>query len=154
MTQTILKIAKGDRTIIKFSTQRKFSEVLNKKNKLKYLDIGKYGLNDGSRIYIIESVCPYQHKLWSKCKVITSFYMINGILQVKKSKHDNHNLQWRFTAVQWAGITSKSCKKIFSVCLQVFFSEVSYELRKRKNKFILIFWQIHYILLFSNMSIK
>ena len=85
---------KGDRTIIKFSSRRKSSEVLNKKKKLKNLDIGKYGLNDGSRIYINESLCPYYHGLWGKCKglwqdkVITSFYTINGILRVKKFEHD------------------------------------------------------------------
>ena len=43
---------KGDRTKNKFSSRRKSSEVLNKKKKLRNLDIGKYGLNDGSRIYI------------------------------------------------------------------------------------------------------
>ena len=32
---------KGDRTMIKFSSRRKSSEVLNKKKKLKNLDIGK-----------------------------------------------------------------------------------------------------------------
>ena len=42
---------KGNRTIIKFSSRRKSSEVLNKKKKVKNLDIGKYGFNDGSRIY-------------------------------------------------------------------------------------------------------
>ena len=50
---------KGDRTVIKFSSQMKSSEVLNKKKKLKNLDIGKYGLNDGPRIYINESLYPY-----------------------------------------------------------------------------------------------
>ena len=50
---------KGDRTIIKFSYRIKSSEVLNKKK----IEIGKYGLNDGSRIYINESLCPYYHKL-------------------------------------------------------------------------------------------
>ena len=49
---------KGDKTIIKFSSRRKSSEVLNKKKKLKNLDIGKYGPNDGSRIYNNESLCP------------------------------------------------------------------------------------------------
>ena len=76
---------KGDRTIIKFSSRRKSTEVVNKKKKLKNLDIGKYGLNDGSRIYINESLCPYYRGLWGKCKglwqdkVIASFYTINGI---------------------------------------------------------------------------
>ena len=76
---------KGDRTTIKFSSRRKSSEVLNKKKKLKNLDIGKYGLN---------GLCPYYRGLWVKCKelwqdkVITSFYRINGILRIKKSEHD------------------------------------------------------------------
>ena len=76
---------KGDRTIIKFSSQRKSSQVLNKTRKHKHLDIGKYGLNDGSRIYINKSLCPYYCGLWGKCKGllqdkdITSFYTINCI---------------------------------------------------------------------------
>ena len=37
---------KRDRTTIKFSSRRKSSEVLNKKKKLKNLDIRKYGLNE------------------------------------------------------------------------------------------------------------
>ena len=78
---------KGDRTIINFSSQRKSSQVLNKKKKLKNLDTGKYGFNDGSRIYINESLCPYYRGLWGKCKgfwqdkVIASFYTINGKLK-------------------------------------------------------------------------
>ena len=85
---------KGDRTIIKFSSRKKSSEVLNKKKKLENSDIGKYGFNDGSRIYINESLRPYYSELWGKCKSIwqdqdrASFYRINGILRVKKSKHE------------------------------------------------------------------
>ena len=58
---------KRDRTIIKFISRRK-STVLNKKKKLKNLDTGKYGRNDGSRIYMNESLCPYYRGLWVKCK--------------------------------------------------------------------------------------
>ena len=85
---------KGDRTLIEYSSLRKSSEVLNKKRKLKNLDLGKYGLNDGSRIFISESLCRYHCGLWGKYKglwqdkVITLFYTINGILWVKKSEHD------------------------------------------------------------------
>ena len=61
---------KGDRTIIKFSSQRKFSKVLNKKKKLKKLDIGKYGFNDVLSIYINESLWPYYRRLWSKWKCL------------------------------------------------------------------------------------
>ena len=58
------------------------------------LDIGKYGLNDGSRVYINESLCPYYRGLWGKCKgllqdkVKAYFYTINAILRVKKSEQD------------------------------------------------------------------
>ena len=38
---------KADRTLMKFSSRRRSSEVLNKKKKFKHFDIGKYGLNDG-----------------------------------------------------------------------------------------------------------
>ena len=77
---------KGDRTIIKFASRKKSSEVLNNKKKLKNLDIGKYGLNDGSRIYIDKSLCSYFRGLCGKCKglwhdkVIASFYTVNDIL--------------------------------------------------------------------------
>ena len=59
-------------------------------------------------------------------KVITSFYNIIGVLKVKKIHY--HNQQWRFMAVQRAGIPSKSRKKILWVCLKVFFSEARYQL--------------------------
>lgn len=59
---------KGNSTIIKFSCQRKSSELLNKKKKPKNLDIRKYDLNDGSRIYINESLCLYYRGLWEKMK--------------------------------------------------------------------------------------
>ena len=64
------------------------------KTELKSLDIGKYGLNDGSKIYIDENISLYYRTSWGKCarlwqdKVIASFYTINGILWVKKSEHD------------------------------------------------------------------
>ena len=89
-----LQRIKGDTTITKFSSRRKSSEVLNKKKKLKNLDIGKYGFNDGSMIYINESLCPYYRELLGKYKdlwqdkVIASFYTINGILSVEKSEYD------------------------------------------------------------------
>ena len=38
-------------------------------------------------------------------------------------------------AVQRAGITSKSRKKIFLVCLKMFFSEIPYQLGERKKNF-------------------
>ena len=80
---------KGDRTIIEFSSRRKSSEVLNKKKKLKNLDIEKYGINDGSRIYINESLCPYYRGLLGKCKglwqdkVVASFYTIMEFCELK-----------------------------------------------------------------------
>ena len=85
---------KGDRVIIEFNSRMKSSEILNKKKKLKDLDIGKYGLNDESSIYINESLCSYYRGLWGKYKglcqdkVITSFYTINGILRVTKSEYN------------------------------------------------------------------
>ena len=52
-------------------------------------------VNDGSRIYINESLCPYYHGLWGKCKglwqdkVIASFYTINGICELKNLSRIN-----------------------------------------------------------------
>ena len=76
---------KGDRTIIKFSSRKKSSEFLNKKKKLKNLNIGLwrkcYGLWPDKIIvsfYTINGIS----------RVIVSFYTINGIWRVKKSEHD------------------------------------------------------------------
>lgn len=81
-------------TIIKFSSQKKSSEALNKKKKLKNIGMGKYGLNYGSRIHIKECLCHYYWGLQGKCKglwqdnFIDSFCTISDILWVKKSEHD------------------------------------------------------------------
>ena len=80
--------------MINFSSGRKCSEILNKKMKLKKLDIRKYDLNDGSMSYINKSICPCCHGLWRKCnrlwqdKVIASFYTIKDILRVKQCEND------------------------------------------------------------------
>ena len=50
---------KGDRTIVKFSSRRKSSEVLRKKKKLKNIDGSKFDFNAGVKLYINESFCPY-----------------------------------------------------------------------------------------------
>ena len=57
-----------ERAIIKFSSRRKSSEVLNKKKKLKHLDIRKHVVNDESRIYINESLHPYYGGLLENVK--------------------------------------------------------------------------------------
>ena len=78
-----------DRTIIKFSSPRKSSELLNKKKKLKKIDTRKYVLNNGSRIYFNESLRLYHRGLWGKCKdlwqdkVAAPFYNINAFCELK-----------------------------------------------------------------------
>ena len=99
---------KGDRTIVKFSSKQKSSEVLGKKKKLKNIDGSKFDFNVGVKLYINESLFPYYRGLWGKCKklrldkVIFSFYTINRIIRIKKSERDNaipitHNEDlWQF----------------------------------------------------------
>ena len=99
---------KGDRTIVKFSSKQKSSEVLGKKKKLKNVDGSKFDFNVGVKLYINESLFPYYRGLWGKCKklrldkVIFSFYTINRIIRIKKSERDNaipitHNEDlWQF----------------------------------------------------------
>ena len=53
---------KGDRTIVKFSSRRKSSEVLRKKEK-KNIDGSKFDFNAGVKLYINESLCPYYRGL-------------------------------------------------------------------------------------------
>ena len=43
---------KGDRTIVKFSSRRKSSEVLRKKKKLKNIDGSKFDFNAEVKLYI------------------------------------------------------------------------------------------------------
>ena len=55
---------KGDCTMVKFSCQRKSSEVLRKKKKLKNIDGSEYDFNAGIKLYTNESLCPYYLELW------------------------------------------------------------------------------------------
>ena len=71
---------KGDITIIIFSSRRKSSEVLNKKKKLKNLDIRNYALNDGSNMYVFSPKPLLQ--------IMGKMHTINVILPFKESEHD------------------------------------------------------------------
>ena len=74
---------KGDITIIIFSSRRKSSEVLNKKKKLKNLDIRNYALNDGSNMYVFSP-----KPLLLLLQIMGKMHTINVILPFKESEHD------------------------------------------------------------------
>ena len=143
-------------------SQRTFFEVLNKKKKLKNLDIRKYGVNHGSRIYINERLCPYYRRLWGKCKglwqdkVIPSFYTINGILQIKNSEHDKAIIITQDEDLcQFSDQEQllKVVRKYFSSAWKCFSVRFLMSWVKKYN-FLLIFWQIHYTLLLPDVSVK
>lgn len=88
---------KGDFTIVKFSSIRKFPKVLKKKKESKNCK-EKFNLDDRTRLFINESpqriafiieVCGK----WGKCKGLTqdkaifSFITINRIIRIKKIEH-------------------------------------------------------------------
>ena len=86
---------KGDRTILKFRSRRKSSEILRKKKKFKNSEGSKFDFSAGDKLYLNEILCPYYRGLLRKYKklwldnVIFSFYAINDIIRVKKSERDS-----------------------------------------------------------------
>ena len=89
---------KGDRTILKFSSRRKSSEVLRKKKKLKKIDGSKFDFNTGVKLYVNESLCPYYRrlsanvrnsgciKLFSRFTQLTAFYISKSPSRVVPSQ--------------------------------------------------------------------
>ena len=83
------RLKNRDRTIVKFSSRRKVHEIFSKKKTLK---------EQGSRLYINESLCPYYRGIWGKCKKmklekkIWSFWTSNGSIRVKLSENSRPNI--------------------------------------------------------------
>ena len=86
---------KGSRTIVKFSSRRMSSKVLESKKKLKEKNFERIGFPKETAIFINESLCPYYRGIWNKCKIlkqenkIHSFWTTNGIIRYKKNEHEN-----------------------------------------------------------------
>ena len=75
--------------IIKLSKRKDVFNILQRKKKLKSVDITKVGLPQGSLVFINQSLCSYYKYLWSLCKrlhskkLIHSFWVSNGNVNLK-----------------------------------------------------------------------
>ena len=81
------------KVIIKLSKRKDVFNILQRKKKLKSVDITKVGLPQGSLVFINQSLCSYYKYLWSLCKrlhskkLIHSFWVSNG--NVNQKVHEN-----------------------------------------------------------------
>ena len=90
--QVYLKIKDG-RTIIKFSSRQKSSEILTKKKKLKNIAIDKFTFTTELNIFISGSLCPYYRGLWGKFKTLRKTGKYSPSIQsIEQSALKNMNL--------------------------------------------------------------
>ena len=81
--------ARPKKVIIKLSKRKDVFNILQRKKKLKSVDITKVGLPQGSLVFINQSLCSYYKYLWSLCKrlhskkLIHSFWVSNGNVNLK-----------------------------------------------------------------------
>ena len=87
---TRLKLkARPKKVISKLSKRKDVCNILQRKKKLKSVDIAKVGLPQGSLVFINQSLCSYYKYLWSFCKrlhskkLIHSFWVSNGNINLK-----------------------------------------------------------------------
>ena len=78
-----------NRVIIKLSKRKYVFSILQRKKKLKSVDITKVGLPKGTLVFINQSLCSFYFYLWSLCKslhskkLIHSFWVSNGNVRLK-----------------------------------------------------------------------
>ena len=81
--------ARPKKVIIKLFKRKDVFNILQRKKKLKSVDITKVGLPQGSLVFINQSLCSYYKYLWSLCKrlhskkLIHSFWVSNGNVNLK-----------------------------------------------------------------------
>ena len=82
-------IARPKKVIVKLFKRKDVFNILQRKKKLKPVDITKVGLPQGSLVFINQSLCSYYKYLWSLCKrlhskkLIHSFWVSNGNVNLK-----------------------------------------------------------------------
>ena len=80
---------KYGKTIVKFSNRKDCLQILRVKKNLKELDPTELDFEEGTKIFVNESLCPYYRGLWNKCKMLKQeekihvFYTYNGIVKLK-----------------------------------------------------------------------
>ena len=83
------RIGKKGTTIIKLVNRKDVQMILSNKKKLKDTDKTCIGFENGTKIFINESLCPYYKGIWSKAKMllnqklIHSFWTSNGTVKIK-----------------------------------------------------------------------
>ena len=89
------RIGKKGTTIVKFSRRKDVSAIFSSKNKLKQANPNALGIPNDTKIYINESLCPENRKLWYYCKrlwnkkMIASFFTSNGKVKIKVNNLGN-----------------------------------------------------------------
>ena len=81
------------KVITKLSKRKDVFNILQRKKKLKSVDITKVGVPQGSLVFINQSLCSYCKYLWPLCKrlhskkLIHSFWVSNGNVNLKVHKN-------------------------------------------------------------------
>ena len=76
-----------DRTIVKFLGRKDCDQVMRIKSEMKKLNPANLNLLKGTKLYINESLCPYNRGLWNQFKKLWnrrklfSFFTVNGLAQ-------------------------------------------------------------------------
>ena len=89
------RIGKKGTMIVKFSRRKDVSAIFSSKSKLKQADPNALGIPNDTKIYINESLCPENRKLWYYCKrlwnkkMIASFFTSNGKVKIKVNNLGN-----------------------------------------------------------------
>lgn len=77
----------NDRAIVRFSDRKDSLKIFCFKKDLKSLDSTELDFPKGTRIVIIESLCPYYCALWNKCKKLNgmgkSNFFLHEMVQLK-----------------------------------------------------------------------
>ena len=121
---------KGDCIIVRFSSRRKWSEVLLKKKKLKNIDGSKFDFNVGAKLYIMKVSAHISEDYGENVRnsgwiVIFWFYKLTTFC-VSKSLNEiapSTNSRWRFIVISGSRITHVSRKRIFNyltLCYLIF----------------------------------
>ena len=84
--QACHRLKDKDKTIVKFTNRKDCLRILRVKRQLKGLNPATVDLPEETKIFVNESLCPYNWGLWNKCKTLREkqkvhhYYTINGLI--------------------------------------------------------------------------
>ena len=79
---------KSERIIVKLVYRKDCPQILRVKKELKFLNPTELDFPENTKIFINETLCPYDKGIWSKCKKLSDiqkihqFYTIGGLIRV------------------------------------------------------------------------